>query len=181
MKWSSAALRHIFARQYEVESVQHYSVAGTISRTETEITSPGLLPGLWISGSNIAWGVVKHSLFNGSASLPAIALHGIPRSRQRSCVPIHMRGRFFESRLSEPIATKKRYVAILVKKELLAVSERHEYQFRTKENTVHVKWTRKKKQNGKLDLSVPCVVFRGTAQSTEYISSLISTAFAYYA
>ena len=167
MKWSTGALRHLFGRQYDFESVRHCRIAGTISRTETEITSPGLLRGLSFSGSNIALGVVKHPLYNGSSSLPAIAMYSIASSRQRSCVPIHMRGRFFESRLSQQMMDKECYVAILVKKESLAVSESHKYQFRPTDNTVHVKWTRKEKQNGKLDTSVPCVVFRGTAHGTQ--------------
>ena len=140
MKWSSAALRLLFGRHYDFESVRHYSVAGTISRTETEITSPVLLPGLSFSGSNIAWGIVKHPLYNCSVSLPAIAPPSIASSRQRSCTPIHMFRLFFESRLSEPIIDKKRFVPILVKKESLAVSESHEHQFRPTENTIHVKW-----------------------------------------
>ena len=148
MEWSSAAFRHQLRCHYDFESVRHYSVAETISRTETGITLPGLLPGLPFSGSNIAWDVVKHPLHNGSASLPAIALHSIASSRQRCCEPIHIRGRIFESCLSKPITDKKRYVAILVKKEFLAVSASHEYQFRSKKNIVHIKWTRKEKQNG---------------------------------
>ena len=38
MKCYTAALRHLFGRHYDFESIRHYSVARTISRTETEIT-----------------------------------------------------------------------------------------------------------------------------------------------
>ena len=160
----------------------YYCVVGTIMRSETEVIRPGLLVGRSFSGQDNTSSRNKFSVSTSSDLVPAINLPTIVSRSPNSCIPNVFRGRYFSKavQVKSVQPSKKRYVPGFVKHDFPCVNEALEYQFRAPSNNVQLKWLRVNKDEGNLQVTVPCFSFRAEKYDLSYLESIIMKTAAYF-